>query len=498
MRILLINTNRHKVPFPVMPVGLCSVAASLEAAGHQVRVLDLCFSMNPSRDISAAVSSFSPDMASVGVRNIDTANGFRPAFMLDKIKMEMIMPLKRAFTGPIVLGGASAGINGPELLSYFDCDYAVQGDGESAMVAFAQRMQAGLSASGLAGLIIRRNGTVTEANPPDFLNNLDSLPAARPQSHLNCGLYKLYNTPFPVQTKRGCALSCSYCTYNRIEGRTYRLRSPAAVANEIGEFVKDTGIHTVEIVDSTFNVPLDHAKAVLREIISRNLKLRLLTMGLNPRFMDKELAGLMKQAGFIEACFGAEAACDEMLKSFGKNFTVQDIRAAAKTIRETRIPVSWFLIIGAPGETTETIQETFRNISHIAHPLDLVNIAVGIRVYNGAPIAETWKAETKRAPPDNFLLPVAYQPGHLTMKKLKALASVAAAWHHNFFLFDEGALIILPVRIVMGTLFANQPLWRGYVVMRLFEKYSGVFLIRAMIAWVRCKWAFKVKAKKSK
>ena len=97
-------------------------------------------------------------------------------------------------------------------------------------------------------------------------------------------LYKLYNTPFSIQTKRGCALACTYCTYNRIEGRAYRLRSPAAVADEIEDFVKSTGIRTVEIVDSTFNVPLDHAKAVLAEIISRSLKLRLLTMGLNPRF----------------------------------------------------------------------------------------------------------------------------------------------------------------------------------------------------------------------
>ena len=100
MRILLINTNRYKVPFPVMPVGLCSVAASLEAAGHQVRVLDLCFSVSPGRDIAAAVSSFSPEIAGVGVRNIDTANGIRPAFMLDRIKTDMIIPLKRAFAGP--------------------------------------------------------------------------------------------------------------------------------------------------------------------------------------------------------------------------------------------------------------------------------------------------------------------------------------------------------------------------------------------------------------
>jgi hypothetical protein len=449
--------------------------------------------MNPGGEITKAVTEHKPGIVGLSVRNIDTCNGYRPVFLLEKIKKDNIGPLKQSFSGPVVLGGPAAGINGSELLSFFDLPYAVQGDGERTMVEFAKRIQAGQALSGLAGLVIRSNGAIAEANPPEFIDDLDSLPVPRPEKYLNIGLYRLYNSPFQVQTKRGCALSCAYCTYNHIEGRAYRLRSPAAVADEIGAFVKATGIRTVEIVDSTFNVPLFHAKAVLREIISRDLKLRLLTMGLNPRFMDRELAGLMKQAGFIEACFGIEAVCDEMLKSFGKNFTVSDIRAAAEIIRKTRIPVSWFLIIGAPGETTETIQETFRNISHIAHPLDLVNIAVGIRVYNGAPIAATWKAEAKRSSPDNFFKPVAYQPGNLTMKKLKALASLAAAWHHNFFLFDEGALILFPVRIVMGTLFANQPLWRGYVVMRLFEKFSGVFLIRALIAWVLCKKAFREK-----
>ena len=40
-----------------------------------------------------------------------------------------------------------------------------------------------------------------------------------------------------VQTKRGCALNCAYCTYNCIEGKRWRLRDPEAVAGEIEEIV---------------------------------------------------------------------------------------------------------------------------------------------------------------------------------------------------------------------------------------------------------------------
>jgi radical SAM superfamily enzyme YgiQ (UPF0313 family) len=491
MRILLINTNRYKDPMPVMPMGLCRVAASLENAGHVVEFLDLCFSLTPGSDITREVDRFGPDIVGVSIRNIDTCNGFRPVFLLEGVRKHMVAPLKQAFAGPVVLGGATAGINGPELLSYLDCEYAVQGDGEHAMVAFADRIRDKKELSGLPGLIIRRAGGTTEANAPDFPDDLDSLPVPDPRKYLNMTLYRMYNSPLPVQTKRGCAMRCAYCTYNRLEGHAYRLRSPSRIADEIEAFVKATGIRSVEIVDSTFNAPLDHAKNVLREIIFRRLDVRLSTMGLNPRHLDEELAGLMKQAGFIEACFGIEAMSSPMLKSLAKNFTVDDIKAAARIIRTTRIPVMWYLIIGAPGETVETIRETFSGIARIASPLDFVNIAVGIRVYNGAPIAETWAAEHHGAPADNFFAPVAYQPGRLTPKKLKAIASLATALHHNFFMFDDKANVLLPIRLILSTFFPGQPLWRGYVVMRLFEKYSGVFLVRALVAWVMYRFALK-------
>jgi hypothetical protein len=111
MRILLINTNRYKVPFPVMPVGLCWVAASLESAGHDVRFLDLAFSMDSGSEITNAVAEHKPGIVGLSVRNIDTCNGYRPVFLLEKIKKDIIVPLKRSFSGPVVLGGPAAGIN---------------------------------------------------------------------------------------------------------------------------------------------------------------------------------------------------------------------------------------------------------------------------------------------------------------------------------------------------------------------------------------------------
>jgi len=485
MNVLLVNANRYRDPVAVMPLGLCSVASSLVAAGYRVRLLDLAFSVFPARAIRQAVESFRPDLVGLGVRNIDNSGCTKALFLLDETRRTVAEPLRSVFKGPIVLGGAPAGINGPEALEFLGLEYAVQGDGERAMVEIARRLETGLEPRGIPGLVVRREGRVVESNPPDFIPDVDALPRARPQAHLRLLAYRLHGSPFLVQTKRGCPLGCAYCTYNRLEGTRYRLRSPAAIADEVEEFVRQTGMRRVEIVDSTFNVPLDHAKAVLRELVARRLRLRLSTMGLHPLHFDEELAELMKRAGFMEACFGVESVCAETLRTLGKNFTPEHVRAAARTVHATGIPASWFILLGAPGETVATVRETLRSMARIASRWDFVNIGIGIRVYNGAPIADDWKRLHGGEPPaDNFLHPVAFEPADAPVRRIKAEAALATARNHNFFMFEEGANIPLPFRLLFHALCRRQPIWRAYVAYRLLEKLTGLFVVRALVTWL--------------
>jgi hypothetical protein len=136
MRILLLNSNRFHQPWPVIPFGLCCVASMAEAAGHEVRMLDLCFSGRPEEDIRRAVSAFRPAVVGVSIRNIDNSAGFNTLFLLDGVRDEVIAPLKRVFAGPIVIGGPAVGINAAEMLDFFGLEYAIRGDGEASFVEF--------------------------------------------------------------------------------------------------------------------------------------------------------------------------------------------------------------------------------------------------------------------------------------------------------------------------------------------------------------------------
>ena len=320
---------------------------------------------------------------------------------------------------------------------------------------------------------------------PFGLQDLDALPFVRFQRYIDLRLYRRYNSPLQVQTKRGCALRCSYCTYNRIEGREYRFRTPQRVADDIEKLVSETGINHIEFTDSTFNVPLDHAKAVLRALIAKDLDLNCRTLGLNPGAVDEELVDLMKKAGFQDVDLGIESGCDAMLRSLGKNFTKEAILRAGRLLHEKNIPICWCLLLGAPGETQETLRETFETVTSAASAWDLVAICIGIRVYNGAPIAEQMKQENPACTADDFLSPVGYSPETLDLHTIKIITKRAFFRNLNFVMIDENELppdAVMKAVYALKRLFApKQPNWRMYLLKRRFQKYTGSIAIARLI-----------------
>lgn len=478
MNILLVNSNRLKHPWPVIPFGLCSVAAALEATGHDVSFLDLCFSKDPDREIRLALSKYTPELVGVSIRNIDNASGYNTIFLLDQIKAEVINPLKSTFEGPIVIGGSAVGISGAEMLDFFDLPLAIQGDGERTIVELSARLEDNLPLNGLGGLILRQNGMIVEENPPFPVDDLNALPLIKFDRYLEIRRYRKYNSPLQIQTKRGCVLRCVYCTYNRLEGRVYRFKDPLNVANEVETLVNETGIRHIEFTDSTFNIPLEHTKAVLQALAAKGLKLHCRALGLNPGAVDEELVKLMKRVGFQDVDLGAESCCNQTLKSLGKNFCKEDVLTAGRLLRQANIPTSWFLLLGAPGETEATLKETLETVGKAASPWDLVVIGIGIRVYKGAPLSKILQSTNRDRINDNFLHPVHFEPKALDIKTIKWITKRAYRRYPNFLIYNENSqypeVILKAASIVLKSFFPSQPIWRVYIFVRKILKALGV------------------------
>jgi hypothetical protein len=137
-RVLLVSTNRERQPYPVVPNGLACVASALDAAGHDIRFLDLCFARNPIVAAADSAREFKPDVIGVSVRNIDNSDAIALRHYTPEARSVMHALRTAAPQAKIVAGGAAFGVAPEALFRDLGVDYAVAGDGERASVALVQ------------------------------------------------------------------------------------------------------------------------------------------------------------------------------------------------------------------------------------------------------------------------------------------------------------------------------------------------------------------------
>jgi radical SAM superfamily enzyme YgiQ (UPF0313 family) len=254
-KLLLVNTNTETAPYPVPPLGLCLVAERA-ARSREVRVFD--GQASGGEGLAELLASFAPDHVGIGVRNIDDVVMAAPTYYVDAIAEAFIRPIRAYGRAPLILGGAGFSVFPTELLARLGADFGIVGEGEAALAALLDALDAGGDPLAIPGVVARSGGASRPAEPRA---GVLALPESRIDAFVDYAPYRVRGS-YPVQTKRGCAHSCVYCAYPRVEGRAYRLRDPREVVEEIQAIRARLGDASVEIVDSTFNDPPGHAEAI--------------------------------------------------------------------------------------------------------------------------------------------------------------------------------------------------------------------------------------------
>ena len=379
MRVALVNTNR--IYPPVAPIGLDYVAETLRASGHHPELLDLCWEERWEPAIARFLANGEFGLVGVTVRNTDDCSfATRESFLPD---LAAITRCLREHTGaPIVLGGVGFSIMPQAVLAQCGADAGIRGEGEFALAELAGRLEKKLPWDDVPGLVARR-GRTWQANPGSDRPLTDLPPMSRdfPDNRR----YFREGGQAGIETKRGCPRRCIYCADPLAKGRNVRVRPPRAVADELSRLVA-MGIDHVHTCDSEFNIPADHALAVCREIVRRGLGGRLRWYAYcAPLPFTAELAGLMRRAGCAGINFGTDSGDDRMLGLLGRDFRAEDILRTVRLCREAGITVMLDLLIGAPGETRESVVRTVEVMKE-ANP-DRAGVAVGVRVYPGTELA---------------------------------------------------------------------------------------------------------------
>lgn len=383
MRVLLIYSNRSRIIEPVPPIGLSYVATAARAAGHDVRFLDFMVSHDPDSDLQAALDGFDPEVVGISVRNIDTVIPQNLSWQLGEAGA-LIGRIRQSGERVIVLGGSAISVIQAAALERLDADFAIIGEGEAAFPKLLDALENGEDASAIEGLCYRVGKKVFLNEP---LRNRHFGPSGL-EGWVRWSDYEKVGGTFAIHTKRGCPRHCIYCNYPAMEGREFRCREAVDVVDEIERVHAEVGPRTFEFTDTTFNLPSRHAAEICEEILRRNLKVNLSAVGVNPAGLTAEFLALMKRAGFRSMVISADAGNDAMLKNLQKGFCLRDVERAAVLVKQSGISSTWFFLLGGPGETEKTVDETLAFIETRLNSRKILPIVMtGIRILPGTPLA---------------------------------------------------------------------------------------------------------------
>ena len=205
-------------------------------------------------------------------------------------------------------------------------------------------------------------------NPPyPFIKNLDELPfpdrsLLPPQVAYYNPLIKKY--PYTTMlTSRGCPSKCTYCTAPYFMGGRLRARSAESVVEEL-LLVARQGLQTVYFRDETFCAFKKRNIKICETLLLKGVRLRWIANAI-PGELDPEYLKLMKKAGLGLLKFGVETGNQEILNRVNKGIDLAMVRRDFALCRDLGIDTHAHMMLGMPGETRETIEQTFRFIEEI-------------------------------------------------------------------------------------------------------------------------------------
>ncbi len=473
MRVLLINSNRKGDLLAAPPIGLCYVAQAARDAGHEVKVLDLCFSGKDLQWILRhAIESYVPQIIGISIRNIDNANMLYPVLYFPEV-VRLMDHIKEITTVPIVLGGSGASLMPEEVLRECHADYIVVSDGEKSLTELLRAIEKGENPWNIPGVgmffeekfhLTKPQYSAFTSRPPALGEWIDVRP------------YQKLGGSYSIQSKRGCRQRCIYCTYNQsLEGNKIRLRPASDVVDEIDEALHRYSQKSFEFVDAVFNDPLEHSVAILEEIIRRPWKAEFTAMGVSPRHLDRNYLDLMWKAGFRSIMITPESASEEMLSSYGKGFCREDVVNAAEALGNSSFAAWWFFMIGGPGETNETLQESLDFVQmHLVERggsvTNAANFFMGVRLYPKTMLWDTAMKEALISPGVNPLQMLWYMSRRLDLDRaIRQMVDAASRCPEIYLGFDEWVLALSRVAaIAFRLLRLPRPYWRHFPTINRF------------------------------
>lgn len=334
MKFALINP----ITFSYPPLGLGYLAGILEQLKDEVLIIDELF-----QGWEEKILSFQPDIIGVSLFSATASEGIK-----------VMKRCKEISKAEIIVGGAHATLLTEHLLNkYQEIAFVVFGEGEHTIRELSAFFKGKQALEEIKGIAYRRKDEIIINQPRPCEENLDSLPYF-PWHLLDINRY----TKAPIVASRGCPYHCIFCAVHLLQGKKWRRRSAKNIADEIEQVNRKYKFTHFELIGDNLLLNRTWVMEICDEIINRQLEISWFFTGARADLVDKEILEKLKEAGCYAIWFGIESGNQKILKNLKKGETLSQIRKAVKLAQEVGLQVVGHFLIGSPGETEKTIQET--------------------------------------------------------------------------------------------------------------------------------------------
>jgi radical SAM superfamily enzyme YgiQ (UPF0313 family) len=370
MRILLIEPDSQiRNRTFLEPLGLCSLAAYAEKAGHQVKIIhQLNFQEPSSLEILNLARDFQPEVVGFSCLTENYKNGLRIARLL---KSELDIRT--------IFGGVHATAV-PEIVQEKGIDLVVRGEGELTLLEILASWESEKELDDIKGIAFLNRNHQVQVNPPrERITDLDALPFPQrdglPLRRYNLQIF--LDLPISRQkacsicSSRGCPFNCSFCNSPSHWGRRWIARSAASIIAEI-EYVQEkyqANLIFFRDEEPTLNRP--RMQEICEEIARRGLKIQ---WGSFARVdsIDESFLKILKSGGCRFLSFGIETNLPESQERIGKKINPSEILQTLKTVSSRGITTQCHFVIGFPWETRDSLSQEMQFISRL--DADFINI----------------------------------------------------------------------------------------------------------------------------
>ena len=224
-----------------------------------------------------------------------------------------------------------------------------------------QELANGNDWSTIKGLSYRaKDGTIIHNEEREILMDMDKLPSVLPlYKQLKIEKYfggYLKHPYMSWYTGRGCKSRCTFCLWPQtIGGHKYRYRSIPKVIEEV-QYLQKEFPQVKEIFFDDDTLTDDHARV---EALAKELGKLGVVWSCNAKAnVPRKTLEVMKANGLRLLLVGYESGNQKILHNIKKGLLVEVAKRFSRDCRELGIVVHGTFILGLPGETRETIQET--------------------------------------------------------------------------------------------------------------------------------------------